>query len=191
VLQERLDRLEPELRELLRVASVIGRSFLQRVLQAVTHAGSALESRLEALINLEFIHERRGTPDIEYTFKHGLIQETAYNSILERRRRELHELIARSVEALFADRLEEFYAVLAYHFSQAEQWEKAQDYLIKAGDQAGRLAGNAEAVAHYQGALEIHTRTFQERWAPVNRAALERKMGEVLFELADYDAGLR
>src|SRR5262249_46991188 len=64
----------------------------------------------------------------------------------------------------------------------------AREYLLKAGDQEGRLAGDAEALTHYQQALEIHERILADRWDPVERAALERKMGEVLFRGANYDS---
>jgi tetratricopeptide (TPR) repeat protein len=103
----------------------------------------------------------------------------------------VHSLIARSIETLFPTRLEEFYGVLAYHFGHAEDWDKAREYLLKAGDQAGRLAGDAEALAHYQQALEIHERILGDRWDPAERATLERKMGEVLFRRPDYDSARR
>ena len=97
------------------------------------------------------------------------------------RRRELHRRVAAAIETLFADRLEEFFSLLAYHYSKAEDWEKAQEYLFKAGDQAGSIAADAEALAHYQEAIEAYTRAFGDTWDPLERAALERKMGEALY----------
>ena len=188
LLQARLDRLEPEVREVLRVASVIGRTFFYRVLAAVAQGGDALDTHVERLKDLDLIRERRRLPELEFLFKHALIQEAAYASMLVRRRRELHKLVATSVELLFADRLEEYCAVLAYHYGRAEEWEKAHEYLFKAGDQAGRLAADSEALAHYQQALEIHGRIFGDRWDALERAALERSMGQALLRRADYDA---
>jgi class 3 adenylate cyclase/tetratricopeptide (TPR) repeat protein len=188
VLQARLDRLEPGARETLRIASVIGRTFFQRLLAAVANAGNDLDTHVERLKDLDLIRERRRSPELELMFKHALIQDVAYASMLVRRRRELHNLVAASIETLFADRLDEFCAVLAYHYGRAEEWEKAREYLFKAGNQAGRLAADSEALAHYQQALEAHGRVFGDRWDPVERATLERNMGQALMRRADYQA---
>jgi class 3 adenylate cyclase/tetratricopeptide (TPR) repeat protein len=188
VLQARMDRLEPQVRDTLRLASVIGRTFFHQVLAAVASDGSALDSHLERLAVMNLIRIRRRLPDLEFVFKHALIQEAAYESILVNRRRELHGLVAASIETLFADRLDEFYAVLAYHYGRAEQWDKARHYLSKAGDQAARLAADGEALAHYQQALVIHERIGDDRWNPVERAALEHSVGQALMRRADYAA---
>jgi predicted ATPase len=119
--------------------------------------------------------------EVELLFKHALVQEATYESILLQRRRELHRRVGECVEALFADRLDEFYGLLAYHYSRAEEWEKAQDFLFKAGDQAGKVAADAEALEHYRQALAAYSRAFGDRWDPLQRAELERKMGEALF----------
>jgi tetratricopeptide (TPR) repeat protein len=76
--------------------------------------------------------------------------------------------------------------LLAYHYVQAENWQKAQEYLFKAGDQAGRIAADAEALAHYQQATTVYARAFGDRWDPLQRAILERKMGEALFRRGDH-----
>ena len=95
--------------------------------------------------------------------------------------------MGRAIETLFADRLEEFYSLLAYHYSKAEDWEKAQEYLFKAGDQAGSIAADAEALAHYEEAMEAYSRAFGDKWDPLQRAALERKMGEALYRRGDHE----
>src|SRR5207237_10909834 len=112
-------------------------------------------------------------------------QEATYASILLQKRRELHARVAQVIETLFVDRLEEFYGLLAYHYSKAELWEKAQAYLLRAGDQAGRIAADAEAVAHYEQAMMAYARVFGDQWDPVQRAALERKMGEAFWRRGD------
>ena len=116
-----------------------------------------------------------------------LCRKTTYDSILLQRRKELHRKVAASIETLFSDRLEEFYILLAYHYSRAEDWEKAQGYLFKAGDQAGRIAADAEALAHYEQAIEAYGRVFGDKWDPFQRAALERKMGEALYRRGDHE----
>ena len=120
-------------------------------------------------------------------FKHALVQEATYESILLQRRKELHRRVAATIEVLFADRLEEFYSLLAYHYSKAEDWERAQEYLFKAGDQAGSIAADAEALAYYEEAVEAYTRAFGDQWDPFQRVALERKMGEALYRTGERD----
>jgi class 3 adenylate cyclase/tetratricopeptide (TPR) repeat protein len=190
VIMARVDRLDEEVKGALRTAAVAGRSFLYRVLRAVAEADRRLDEHLAELQAIELIREKRRLPELEYMFKHALAQEATYESILVQVRRELHARVGRAIEALFVDRLEEFYGLLAYHYAQAEAWEKAQDYLLKAGDQAGRVAADAEALAHYEQAMAAYGRAFGEEWDPLQRAALERKMGEALFRRGEHEAAL-
>lgn len=186
VIIARVDRLEEEVKHILRVASVIGRSFLYRVLKAITETGQRLDEHLTELQQLELIRKKQVTPELEYIFKHALAQQVTYESILMQKRRELHASVGQAIESLFADRLEEFYGLLAYHYARAEAWEKALEYLLKAGDQAGSMAADAEALAHYQQAMTAYARAFGDKWDPVQRAALERKMGEAFFRRGEH-----
>jgi class 3 adenylate cyclase/tetratricopeptide (TPR) repeat protein len=181
VIIARIDRLDEEVRQVLRVASVVGRSFLYRLLKAVSDAGVRLDDDLSELQRGDLIRERRHLPELEYIFKHALAQEAAYESILLQRRRELHATVGGTIESLFADRLEEFYGLLAYHYARAEAWDKAQEYLLKAADQAGDLAADAEALALYERALEVYGSHSATPWTPVQRASIERKVGEALM----------
>lgn len=181
VIMARVDRWDKEVKHVLQVAAVIGRNFLYRVLRAIAEAEQRLDEHLVQLQQLELIREKRIAPELEYTFKHALAQEATYESILLQKRRELHARVAQAIESLFADRLEAFYGLLAYHYAKAESWEKAQAYLLKAGDQAGGIAADAEALHHYQQAMAACARAFSDQWNPIQRAALERKMGEALF----------
>src|SRR5439155_987213 len=153
---------------------------------ALTAEAEALTVALAELRHLDLIRERTRTPELEYVFKHALIHDAAYESILLQRRRELHALAGEAIERLFAARLEEFYGVLAYHFARAERWERAQDYLFKAGERAEKVAGDAEALAHYQQAVAAYARAFGDRWDPVQRAGIERRMGEALFRRGQH-----
>ena len=186
VIMARIDRLDEDARETLKLASVVGRSFFYRVLESLAEAEGELDRQLSELERLELVREKRRLPDLEYIFKHALVQETAYESILIQRRRALHRRVGEQIESLFADRLEEFYGLLAYHYSRSEEWEKAQEYLLKAGDQASRVAADTEALAHYRQALAAYARAFGERWDPVQRAVLERRIGEALFRRGDH-----
>ena len=190
VILARLDRLEEEVQRVLRVAAVIGRSFLYRVLREVAEARRRLDENLSELKRIELIQEKQRVPELEYMFKHALAQEATYESILLEKRRELHAQVGSAIEMLFAGRLEEYYGVLAHHYAKAEAWEKAQAYLLKAADQAGRLAADAESLEHYRQALAAYARAFGEQWDPVERAALERKMGEAFFRRGEWAQAL-
>jgi class 3 adenylate cyclase/tetratricopeptide (TPR) repeat protein len=187
VIMARIDRLDEEVKQVLKTASVIGRAFLYRLLKEVTEAVWELDRDLDRLVATELIREKQRTPELEYIFKHALVHESTYESILLKKRHELHGKVAAAIETLFFDRIEELSSVLAYHYAKAELWEKAQEYLFKAGDQAGRIAADAEALTHYQQALETYTRVFGERWDPVQRASLERKMGEAFYRRGEHE----
>jgi class 3 adenylate cyclase len=186
VIMTRVDRLDRDVKQALRTAAVIGRSFLYRVLRAVEDVGLQLDAHLRELQAIELIWEKRRLPELEYMFRHVLAQEATYESILLQERRALHARVGQAIEALFAERLDEFYGLLAYHYARAEDWTKAQEYLLKAGDQAVLVAADAEALAHYRRAMEAYARAFGDEWDPLQRAALERKIGEALFRRGDH-----
>jgi class 3 adenylate cyclase len=191
VIMARIDRLADSIKDILKLASVIGRQFLYRVLREIaSEVERELNAHLAELQKVELIRERRHLPELEYIFKHALVQEATYTSILVQRRRELHHEVARCIETLFAERLDDFYGVLAYHYARAEDWERAQEYLFKAGDQAGRVAADAEALAHYRDAVKAYQRAFGDRWDPRQRAVLDRKMGEALFRRGEHEQAL-
>jgi class 3 adenylate cyclase/tetratricopeptide (TPR) repeat protein len=190
VIMARVDRLDEDVRRVLRMAAVIGRSFLYRVLRAIADTDRGLDQHLTELQVAELIREKQRLPELEYIFKHALAQEATYESVLLQKRRELHARVGQAIETLFANRLEEFYNLLAYHYAQAEVWERAHDYLLKTGDQAGRIAADAEALAHYQQAMIAYERAFGPRWKPLQRASLEHKMGEAFFRRGEHEQAM-
>jgi len=184
----RIDRLDEEAKQALKLASVIGRSFFDRVLEAISEARSQLRQCLSELEQAELIRERQRLPELEYIFKHALVQEAAYGSILAENRRAIHRRVAQAIEALFPDRLDEFASLLAHHYTCAEYWEKAQVYLFKAGDQAGRMAADAEALEHLRRAEAAYLKAHGDKLEPLQRSALARKIGAALFGTGHYDA---
>jgi predicted ATPase len=126
VIMARIDRLEEGVKSVLKLASVIGRSFFLRILQAIAEAGDAVDRSLTQLEHAELIRLRERLPELEYIFKHALVQEAAYGSILVERRRAIHRSVAEATERLFADRLDEFTSLLAYHYALAEHWMTAR-----------------------------------------------------------------
>ncbi|MEW6296360.1 MAG: adenylate/guanylate cyclase domain-containing protein [Thermodesulfobacteriota bacterium] len=156
VLTSRIDRLPPEEKELLQTLAVIGKEFSLGLLkQVVDQPEDALQRRLAHLREAEFIYEHPAFPEPEYVFKHALTQEVAYTSLLQERRKILHERAARAIETSFPSRLEDHYSELAAHYSRSGNTQKAVDYLQRAGQQATQRSAHAEAIAHLTAALEL------------------------------------
>jgi class 3 adenylate cyclase len=134
ILASRIDRLAAAEKELLQTLAVLGKEFSSGLIKRVTgKSDDELERMLSALQLGEFIYEQPAFPDIEYTFKHALIQEVAYNSMLTERRRLLHERAAQAIEALFADRLDDYLTKLAHHYDRCGNTSKAAEYQGRAG----------------------------------------------------------
>ena len=154
VIMARIDRLGDEPKRALQLASVIGREFARRLIDRLVEIQEHTDTVLRELKALELIYEKSLYPELAYMFKHALTQEVTYGSLLLKRRKELHRLIGLAIEDLYADRIQEHYEVLAYHFARAEQWDKALDYLLKAAQKSAQAFANREAVAFYAQALE-------------------------------------
>ncbi len=155
IIAARMDRLEQNLKQTMQVASVIGRDFAFRILQTITGMREELKSYLLNLQGLEFIYEKRLFPELEYIFKHALTQEVAYNSLLAKRRKEIHEKIGIAIEEIYPERLEEFYEMLAYHYSKSNDSEKAYQYLRLAGEKTTKTHSTWEAFRFYKEAINV------------------------------------
>jgi ABC-type transport system substrate-binding protein/class 3 adenylate cyclase len=153
-LQARLDRLDPKTRDVLNVAAVIGRTFTQPLLEHVAPEGE-LAPALSELQRLELVVEQRRRPVPEYSFRHGLVQEVAYASLVEARRIELHRQVGEALEEAHRDPPEHVFGLLGRHFAEAGDRERAVRYLLGAGDSARSLYADEEALDHYQRALGL------------------------------------
>ena len=156
VLIARIDRLEERTRELVKVAAIIGRSFFYRIIKDVNKSLGDLDKRLAYLMDIQFIRERTHMQELEYMFKHALVQEAAYESTLLQQRKKLHLGVARSIEKIFQDRIHEFYGMLAYHYGKGEELEKYEEYMTKAGEEALRSSASSEALNYLQEALKLY-----------------------------------
>ncbi len=139
VIRTRLDRLDHEAKELLCLAAVVGREFNREILQRTLADDAHLLRSLETLKALGLIQQIRVRPEATYKFKHALTQEVAYESLLQHQRKALHGLVGKTIEELHPDRLEEYWEVLAHHFSQAENWQKAVHYGRASAQKAGEF----------------------------------------------------
>ena len=154
VIMARIDRLADTRKRTIQTAAVIGREFGAHLLGRIADVEGGLDESLADLRTLEFIYEKALFPDLEYVFKHALVQDVAYGSLLKPRRRALHELVGRAIEALYADRLDEHVSELAHHFAHGEVWPKAFAYARRAGDRARAIFANREAIHFYTQSLE-------------------------------------
>jgi class 3 adenylate cyclase/tetratricopeptide (TPR) repeat protein len=156
MLAARIDRLGPEDKRLLQVASVVGKDVPLALLQAIAGLpDEALSGGLDRLQAGEFLYETGLYPDLEYSFKHALTHEVAYGGLLQERRRELHARIVEVIEALHRDRLGGEIERLAHHALRGELREKAVQYLRQAGLKAVARSAPQDAVAWLDQALGV------------------------------------
>ena len=189
IIAARMDRLEDSLKRIMQVASVIGPEFAFRILQAITGMREELKSHLLNLQGLEFIYEKRLFPEIEYIFKHALTQEVAYNSLLLKRRSEIHGRIGQAIERIYAERLEEFYEMLAYHYARSENKDKAVEYLSRANEKAAGVNALQEAKAYFDEAMKILDALPQTELNQKRRISLlvnQTFVFQLLFKFREY-----
>ena len=152
MISARVDRLPAHLKELLNVAAVIGSTFRLELLRRVANIPN-LDALLDTLTQEEILFESQSFPEIEYSFRNVLIQESVYGAMLLKKRKALHLQVAQQVERLFANNLEEQAELLGYHFHLAEEWKPAYVHLVASGLKAKRAFANEEAVRAFSRAL--------------------------------------
>lgn len=191
LLMARIDRLEEQTRDLVKDASVIGRSFFYRILAKVASKIENIDARLTYLQEIQLLRERLRMGELEYLFKHALAQEVAYESILPVKRKELHLTVAQSIEKIFEERLYEFYGMLAYHYCQAESLEEAEECLIKAGEEALRSAASDEALHYYDEALQLYLKKSGKDAHPEKVAMLEKNIALALYNRGQHPEAIK
>jgi class 3 adenylate cyclase/predicted ATPase len=169
-LMARLDRMGPA-KETAQLAAVLGREFSYELIEAVSGSTAALRSSLARLTEAELLYER-GTPaGVIYTFKHALIREAAYRSLLKRARQECHARIATVLETRFGDVVNGQHEVLARHHEEAANAEQAIAYWHRAGELATKRAAHVEAITHLTRGIDL-VRTLKEGEGRNRREAL-------------------
>jgi class 3 adenylate cyclase/predicted ATPase len=154
-LMARLDRLAP-IREIAQICACIGRTFPYELLAAVSGSSKAdLTAALDQLVANELMFARGEPPEATYTFKHALVQDAAYDSLLKSSRQQHHERIAAVLESEFPDRAEEDPELLAHHHTEAGAVEQAVEYWRKAGQRAMRRSALIEAERHLRQGLAV------------------------------------
>jgi class 3 adenylate cyclase/tetratricopeptide (TPR) repeat protein len=183
LIQSRVDRLDPARKRLLQQASVIGRVFRPRVLAALAPEEPELEPALAELAARGLVVRERAAPEAEYAFKHVLIQEAVYATILRRHRVALHQRVVEQIEALYPA-APEFCEELAEHALRGGRPEKAAGYLLAAARKAQSLYANQEAARWYERALAAS----QAAPDPAAELAARAGLGETRFWMGDHRA---
>ena len=187
-LTARLDRLGP-VKEIAQVGAAIGREFSYRLLAAVAPiSGPSLHAALAQLAAPELIFARGDPPDSTYVFKHALVQDAAYGTLVRSKRRQLHGRIADALKEEFPETVETQPELLAHHLIQAGLTEQAISYLRKAGQRTIERSANAEAIRHLTRALEL-VRSRPE--GPARRRAalgLEVMLSQAMIAVHGYAA---
>ena len=187
-LLERLDRLAPT-REVAQIGAALGRSFSHELISAVAQMPQhSLDDALQQLVNAELIFRRGMPPDAEYTFKHALVQDAAYSTLLRSRRQQIHARIATTLENQFPDLAAAQPQLLAHHCAEAGLNEKAVGYLLKAGQQAYVRSAMTEAVAQFQKGLELLPRLPGDRGRQQHELDLQIGIGLALHVSKGYSA---
>jgi ABC-type oligopeptide transport system substrate-binding subunit/class 3 adenylate cyclase len=167
----RLDRLSAPARDLVTAAAALGRTFALPLLEGVV--GEVPADSLHELQRLGLLRQSRRWPQPEYRFRHALIQETAYRTLLSEQRTRLHRRAAEWLEEWYSARDAEALGLLAYHWLRADDEEKAADYLLRAGDKARLEYALDEAIEHYRDLLPL-----------LERRGERQEIALVLFKLA-------
>jgi transcriptional regulator with AAA-type ATPase domain/tetratricopeptide (TPR) repeat protein len=186
VLLARVNRLPDDAKALLQTASILGREASRGLLAALWREPVGLGPPLDELVRLELLYERPAGDEPVYVFKHALIQEVAYTSILDGKRKTEHRALGRVLEERYAGRSHEVVELLAHHFGLADDHDKAVEYALLAADKAHRSWANAEALAHFDSVLRRLAAMPDSPTTRLWRVDAVLKQGEVRFALGQH-----
>jgi class 3 adenylate cyclase/tetratricopeptide (TPR) repeat protein len=155
VIRARVDRLDSSDREILRLASVIGRQYDRAVLERIAPSAQLADAALLNLTRQGLVHQVSVVPRAEYLFKHVLTQQVVYETLLHSQRKALHAKVGAAIEALYADRLEEYYERLADHYASGDCPLQAAGYLLKVGGHLRALGQIEKSIECFQRAEDL------------------------------------
>lgn len=183
----RFDRLTQPHRRVLQTAGVIGYQFNSGVLKSVLAPlpPEVVQASLDWLVEHEFIWPDTGSFGEDYIFKHVLVSDAVYSTLLQRDRRELHLTVGQAIEQIYADRIEGQVELLASHFLRSSRLDLALHYLILAGQKAARDFANEQARQHYIQALSLLPRVT---YTPQQAQQIHLGLGDALVVAGEYQA---
>ncbi|WP_407179303.1 AAA family ATPase [Bradyrhizobium sp. STM 3562] len=184
----RLDRLAP-VREMAQIGAALGRSFSHELISAVAAMPQQqVDGALAQLVRAELVFQRGSPPDAEYTFKHALVQDAAYSTLLRGRRQQIHARVATTLENQFPEIVAAQPQLMAQHCAEAGFNEKAVGYRLKAGQQAVARSAMTEAVAQLQRGLELLANMPEESRPVQHELDLQIALGRALMAARGYSA---
>ncbi len=189
IVSARIDRLPPEEKSLLQALAVIGEEFaLPVVRHALGRPEDELLAGLASLQSAEFIYERPTIAQTEYIFKHALIHDVAYKSVLQERRKAIHGKTAETIETLYANRLDDHLDKLVHHYRLSGNGLKTVHYLHQAGQHAYERSAVTEALTHFNAALETVSKLPSDTAIKELELALQISLGNSLMSTGGYAA---
>jgi len=184
----RLDRLAPT-REVAQIGAALGRQFSYELISAVAPMlRQTLDEALAQLVRAELIFQRGTPPDAEYTFKHALVQDAAYGTLLRDHRQQLHGRITTTLEGQFPEIVSAHPEIMAQHCAEAGMLEKAVGYQLKAGQQAVTRSAMTEAVAQLQKGLQLLASLPDRTSHQQQELELQIALGQALIATKGYSA---
>jgi predicted ATPase/class 3 adenylate cyclase len=187
-LMARLDRL-PGGKDLAQLGAVLGREFPYELLQALAPLDEAtLQTRLAQLVAAELLYQRGRPPRARYIFKHALIQDTAYQSLLTSRRQQVHQQVAELLVEKFPETVETQPELVAQHYTEAGCTEQAIAYWQRAGQQALQRSANPEAVQHLITGLELLAMLPETPARAYQELEMQLALGPALMATKGYAA---
>ena len=188
MIMARVDALPEGAKTILQTGSVIGREFGHDLIRRVMALQEQeLLSHLSRLKDSELLFERGIYPQSTYIIKHALTQEVTYNSLLSKRKKELHEKVGRVIEETYPEKLEEFYGILAYHFLRGEDWHRAYRYSREAGLKSLAFSAYEEAQRYFEEALSALAKLPASKIRIEQEINLRFSMRSALFPLGRHD----
>ena len=185
----RLDRLGPSAKSVAQVGSAIGRDFSYELLSATVQlAEPELQEALRRLVEAGLVFQRGVPPTAEYLFKHALVQDTAYDTLLRGPRQALHRRIAEALEQRFPDLVETRPEILAHHLAAAGQTERAAAYWLESGRRAAQRSANVEAIAHLTRGIDALRGVADSSERDRLELALQLAVGPALMSTRGHNA---
>jgi class 3 adenylate cyclase/tetratricopeptide (TPR) repeat protein len=185
-LMARLDQMNAA-KEVAQLGAVLGREFTYEMLQAISSQDDeVVKAGLERLVAAELLYQRGRPPRAKYIFKHALIQDAAYVSLLRSTRQRVHQQVAQVLEAQFVDVVEMQPELVAHHYTEGGCAEKAVAYWQRAGQQAIARSANWEAISHLDQGLEMLAKLPQTREQLERELDLQMALGSALVATCGY-----
>ncbi len=187
-LMARLDRL-PNIREVAQVGAVLGREFSYEMVRAICSIEeTTLQNRLDQLVDAELLHQRGRPPRATYIFKHALLQNAAYQSLLKRTRQYYHRQVAELLESRYSEIVKTQPELVAHHYTEAGLAESAVVYWQNAGEQALKGSANLEAIGHLRMGLMVLKTLPRSAERDRHELTLQTTLGPALMSTRGYTA---